>query len=93
MDVDQKNKQEPVHDFYLKYYVGHRGKFGHEFLEFEIDGKSGRLRYSNNSNYRYAWFLYSKSKRELRDFIYVMSKSLIKYLTFFNFDYKNTIKK
>lgn len=29
-------------DFYLRYYVGHKGKFGHEFLEFEFrpDGKS-----------------------------------------------------
>ena len=28
-------------DFYLRYYVGHKGKFGHEFLEFEVrpDGK------------------------------------------------------
>ena len=28
-------------DFYLRYYVGHHGKFGHEFLEFEFrpDGK------------------------------------------------------
>ena len=28
-------------DFYLRYYVGHKGKFGHEFLEFEYrpDGK------------------------------------------------------
>jgi hypothetical protein len=32
-------------DFYLRYYVGHKGKFGHEFLEFEFrpDGKSGLL--------------------------------------------------
>lgn len=22
--------------FYLRYYVGHRGKFGHEYLEFEF---------------------------------------------------------
>ena len=30
-------------DFYLRYYVGHKGKFGHEFLEFEFrpDGKLG----------------------------------------------------
>ena len=29
-------------DFYLRYYVGHKGKFGHEFLEFEFrpDGKN-----------------------------------------------------
>lgn len=28
-------------DFYLRYYTGHKGKFGHEFLEFEFrpDGK------------------------------------------------------
>lgn len=31
--------------------VGHKGKFGHEFLEFEFK-QSGRLRYANNSNYK-----------------------------------------
>ena len=32
-------------DFYLRYYVGHKGKFGHEFLEFEFrpDGKIWKL--------------------------------------------------
>ena len=25
-----------TNDFYLRYYVGHKGKFGHEFLEFEF---------------------------------------------------------
>lgn len=25
-----------VDNFYLRYYVGHKGKFGHEFLEFEF---------------------------------------------------------
>ena len=54
-------------DFYLRYYVGHKGKFGHEFLEFEFrpDGKlrwgvmgwvvlcsSTLSRYANNSNYK-----------------------------------------
>lgn len=29
-------------DFYLRYYVGHKGKFGHEFLEFEFS-KDGRV--------------------------------------------------
>lgn len=38
-------------DFYVRYYVGHQGKFGHEFLEFEFRG-NGRLRYSNNSQYK-----------------------------------------
>ncbi len=38
-------------NFYVRYYVGHRGKFGHEFLEFEFRS-TGRLRYANNSNYK-----------------------------------------
>lgn len=38
-------------DFYCRYYVGHKGRFGHEFMEFEITN-DGRLRYSNNSNYK-----------------------------------------
>ena len=37
--------------FYCRYYSGHTGKFGHEFLEFEVD-KDGTLRYSNSSGYR-----------------------------------------
>eukprot|EP00193_Tetraselmis_chui_P002434 CAMPEP_0177753478 /NCGR_PEP_ID=MMETSP0491_2-20121128/1482_1 /TAXON_ID=63592 /ORGANISM="Tetraselmis chuii, Strain PLY429" /LENGTH=148 /DNA_ID=CAMNT_0019268767 /DNA_START=598 /DNA_END=1044 /DNA_ORIENTATION=+ len=38
-------------DFYVRYYVGHKGKFGHEFLEFEFR-PDGKLRYANNSNYK-----------------------------------------
>ncbi|KAI9502151.1 Mago nashi protein [Coemansia spiralis] len=38
-------------DFYMYFYSGHKGKFGHEFFRFEID-KSGYLKYANNSNYR-----------------------------------------
>ncbi|KAI9857408.1 MAG: hypothetical protein M1824_004816 [Vezdaea acicularis] len=42
--------------FYLRYYSGHQGRFGHEFLEFDFrvldDGKSASMRYANNSNYR-----------------------------------------
>jgi protein mago nashi len=37
--------------FYLRYYVGHRGQYGHEFLEYEVR-PNGLLRYANNSNYR-----------------------------------------
>jgi Mago nashi protein len=37
--------------FYVRYYVGHRGRFGHEFMEFELSS-SGKLRYANNSNYK-----------------------------------------
>ncbi|KAF2222907.1 Mago nashi protein [Elsinoe ampelina] len=46
-------KSEP---FYLRYYSGHQGRFGHEFLEFDFravgDGRSATARYANNSNYR-----------------------------------------
>jgi len=31
--------------------VGHKGKFGHEFLEFEFRPE-GKLRYANNSHYK-----------------------------------------
>ena len=33
----------PRGDFYLRYYVGHKGKFGHEFMEFEF-ASNGKLR-------------------------------------------------
>jgi len=38
-------------EFYVRYYVGHKGKFGHEFLEFEFR-PDGRLRYANNTQYK-----------------------------------------
>ena len=38
-------------DLYIRYYVGHRGRFGHEFLEFEIRA-DGRVRYANSSHYK-----------------------------------------
>ena len=38
-------------EFYIRYFVGHRGRYGQEFLEFEINSE-GRLRYGNHSNYR-----------------------------------------
>jgi protein mago nashi len=47
----QKKMSESTDDFYLRYYVGHKGKFGHEFLEFEFR-PDGKLRYANNSNYK-----------------------------------------
>merc|ERR1711936_417521 len=44
-------KMSSDRDFYLRYYVGHKGKFGHEFLEFEFR-PDGKMRYANNSNYK-----------------------------------------
>mmetsp|Transcript_46469 Transcript_46469/g.113149 ORF Transcript_46469/g.113149 Transcript_46469/m.113149 type:complete len:149 (-) Transcript_46469:181-627(-) len=40
-----------ANEFYLRYYTGHKGKFGHEFLEFEFR-PDGKMRYANNSNYK-----------------------------------------
>lgn len=42
---------EEMEEFYLRYYVGHKGMFVHEFLEFEFRS-NGMLRYANNSNYK-----------------------------------------
>lgn len=36
---------------FISSSVGHKGKFGHEFMEFEFSS-SGKLRYANNSNYK-----------------------------------------
>ena len=44
----ESHSSERREEFYLRYYVGHKGKFGHEFLEFEFRG-DGRLGYANNS--------------------------------------------
>ncbi|CAK7306110.1 Protein mago nashi homolog 2 [Vulpes lagopus] len=38
-------------DFYLHYYKGHKGKFGHKFLELEFQ-PDGKFRYANSSNYK-----------------------------------------
>ncbi|KAK9467239.1 Mago nashi protein [Lipomyces arxii] len=52
-DPSVADRAEP---FYVRYYSGHAGKFGHEFLEFDFrvqgDGESAIARYANNSNYR-----------------------------------------
>lgn len=62
-------------EFYLRYYVGHKGKFGHEFLEFEFR-PDGKLRYANNSNYkndtmiRKEVFLTPAALKECRRIIY-----------------------
>ena len=37
--------------FYLRYYVGHKGRHGHEFMEVECR-PDGKLRYANNSRYK-----------------------------------------
>nr|POE47503.1 protein mago nashi like [Quercus suber] len=53
--------------FYLRYYSGHSGRFGHEFLEFDFrvvgDGRSAVARYANNSNYRNDSLIRKEKKR------------------------------
>lgn len=39
-------------EFYVRYYFGHKGEYGHEFTEFEL-APSGLLRYCNNSHYKH----------------------------------------
>lgn len=49
--VESTNTTTQHDDFYVRYYIGHNGRFGHEFMEFELS-PSGKLRYANNSNYK-----------------------------------------
>ena len=65
--VDKRSRDESPElneDFYLRYYVGHKGKFGHEFLEFEITPQ-GRLRYANNSQYKAENLIRKEGKKTL----------------------------
>ncbi len=54
-------------NFYCRYYVGHKGKFGHEFMEFEITS-DGKLRYANNSNYKNDFMIRKEGLAELHNF-------------------------
>lgn len=47
--------------FYCRYFVGHRGHYGHEFMEFEITS-DGKLRYANNSNYKKDFMIRKEGK-------------------------------
>jgi hypothetical protein len=49
--------------FYCRYYVGHKGKFGHEFMEFEFTD-DGKLRYANNSNYKNDVMIRKEGRRQ-----------------------------
>merc|ERR1712176_778255 len=51
MGLSNRRQKMSDSDFYIRYYVGHKGKFGHEFLEFEFR-PDGKMRYANNSNYK-----------------------------------------
>src|SRR3989338_8169590 len=49
--MSDTNNSTRAPDFYFRYYSGHHGKHGHEFLELEVKA-DGTLRYANNSRYR-----------------------------------------
>lgn len=55
-------------DFYVRYYVGHKGKFGHEFLEFEFN-PDGKLRYANNSHYKNETLIRKEGTQEEENWI------------------------
>ena len=43
-------------DFYVRYYVGHKGKFGHEFLEFEFRPDGNLKEYTLEQYLRFFFF-------------------------------------
>ncbi|MES1921379.1 hypothetical protein MHBO_002913 [Bonamia ostreae] len=45
--------------FYIRYCIGHKGKFGTEYLEFKIDD-SGRLTYINTSDYKREIYIFKE---------------------------------
>ena len=52
----ERRKTKTIKELLTLGSSGHSGRFGHEFLEFDIrvvgDGRSAVARYANNSNYR-----------------------------------------
>jgi protein mago nashi len=34
--MEETTKDTKEEKFYVRYYIGHKGKYGHEFLEFEF---------------------------------------------------------
>jgi len=78
---------ESKEDFYVRYYVGHKGKFGHEFLEFEFR-PDGKLRYANNSNYKNDTLIRKEvflSKLVMEELKRIIDESeILKVASFFN---------
>merc|ERR1712070_118683 len=68
---------ETSKEFYIRYYVGHKGKFGHEFLEFDIR-PDGKLRYANNSHYKKDAIIRKElhlSQAVVREFVRIVENS------------------
>jgi len=78
---------EEATEFYLRYYVGHKGKFGHEFLEFEFR-EDGKLRYANNSNYKNDTIIRKEvflTPAVLKECKRIVSESEVLFLSLFRF--------
>ena len=63
--------------YYVRYYSGHIGRYGNEFLEFEITD-NGTLKYVNNSNYRNE-FIIKKQARVSPAVIDELKKLIVQY--------------
>ncbi len=53
-DTTPTPAQNDIHEedtIFLRYYVGHKGEFGHEYFEIECN-EQGRIRYTNSSMYK-----------------------------------------
>ncbi len=72
-------------DFYLRYYVGHKGKFGHEFLEFEFR-PDGKYMCTYNNYYVYS---YAQYKHVLYSMISMLFPGRLRYAN--NSNYKNDV--
>lgn len=46
-------------EIYVRFYAGHKGLYGHEFIEFEIK-PNGRMRYANNTKYRHEGLIHKQ---------------------------------
>ncbi|KAK7195396.1 mago nashi-like protein [Novymonas esmeraldas] len=63
--------------YYVRYYSGHTGRYGNEFLEFEI-AENGSLKYVNNSNYRNE-FIIKKQARVSPAVLGELKRLIVKY--------------
>jgi protein mago nashi len=86
IEIDINRTNEP---FYLRYYAGHQGRYGHEFLEFDFRvqemGRAAILRYANNSNYRNETLIKKEacvSEAVIRELKRIISDSeILKYMS------------
>jgi hypothetical protein len=49
--ISMSDTSKPLYHLSYRNSVGHTGRYGHEFLEFEFR-PDGKMRYANNSHYK-----------------------------------------